>query len=49
MGEEDAAIQDFETTIKVDPNHIDARLHASIHHSAKMEKSSTVMETGFRY
>ena len=34
-GEEDAAIQDFETTIKVDPKHIDARLHlASIHHSA---------------
>jgi len=33
--EEDAAIQDFETTIKVDPKHIDARLHlASIHHSA---------------
>ena len=24
-GEEDAAIQDFETTIKVDPDHIDAR------------------------
>jgi tetratricopeptide (TPR) repeat protein len=33
--EEEAAIQDFETTIKVDPKHIDARLHlASIHHSA---------------
>ena len=34
-GEEDAAIQDFETTIKIEPEHIDARLHlASIHHSA---------------
>ena len=33
--EEEAAIQDFETTIKVDPKHIDSRLHlASIHHSA---------------
>jgi len=38
-GEEDAAIQDFETTIKVNPNHIDARLHlASIHHSAERWK-----------
>lgn len=34
-GEEDAAIQDFETTIKIDPEHVVARLHlASIHHSA---------------
>ena len=40
-GEEDAAIQDFETTIKVDPNHIDARLHlASIHHSAERWKKA---------
>ncbi len=37
--EEEAAIQDFETTIKVDPKHIEARLHlASIHHSAKRWK-----------
>ena len=40
-GEEDAAIQDFETTIKVDPDHIDARLHlASIHHSAERWKKA---------
>ena len=37
--EEEAAIQDFETTIKVDPKHIEARLHlASIHHSAERWK-----------
>ena len=40
-GEEEAAIQDFETTIKVDPDHIDARLHlASIHHSSERWKKA---------
>ena len=35
------AIQDFETTIKVEPDHIDARLHlASIHHSAERWKKA---------